>query len=144
MQTNLNFWNPWNEVNALQQEMGRLFGRRWDNGTGASLYPAVNLWGDDTSVVLTAELPGFDPQELDITVQRNSITLKGERKPDEPKEGETYYRHERPAKAFSRTLELPVEVDPQSADASYEKGVLTLRLSRPETHQPHKVAVKAG
>jgi HSP20 family protein len=137
-------WNPWQELNQIQQEMSQLFGRRTSAGNHVSVYPPVNLWSDEASLVLTAELPGIDPEKLDLTVNRNTITFSGTREFTQPQEGETYYRQERSADAFSRTLELPFEVDPQSADATYEKGVLTLRLARPASHQPQKVQVKAS
>ena len=142
MQSSINTWNPWQELDQIQQEMGRLFGRRRPSAPVG--YPAVNLWADDTSLVLTAELPGLDPEQLDVTVNRNTITLSGKREADKPQEGQTYYRRERPAFSFSRTLELPIEVDPQSAEADYAKGVLTVRLSRPAAHQPKKVTVKSA
>jgi HSP20 family protein len=139
----MNHWNPWQELDQIQKEMNRLFGRRLGQPSAAVGYPAVNLWADDRSVVLTAEIPGMKPEDLDITVNRNSIVLSGSREIPKPQEGETWYRKERPAASFTRTLELPIEVDPQSAEADYSKGVLTLRLSRPAAHQPKRVTVKA-
>lgn len=137
-------WNPWQEIDQIQEEMSRLFGRRNGAGQFARVYPAVNVWSDDASVVLTAEIPGFEPEQLDLTVNNNTITLAGKREPVKPQEGETFYRQERPAESFTRTLELPFDVDPESADANYEKGVLTVRLTRPATHQPKKVQVKTS
>jgi len=137
-------WNPWQELDQIHQEMSRLFGRQNTNGNHVRVYPPVNLWADDASLVLTAEIPGVEPEKLDLTVNRSTITLSGTREFAGPQEGETYYRQERSAESFSRTLELPFEVDPQSADATYEKGVLTLRLSRPASHQPQKIQVKAS
>jgi HSP20 family protein len=124
-------WNPWQELDQIQQEMSRMFGRRTGRHSAPVGYPAVNLWADETQVVLTAEIPGLDPEQLDVTVNRNTIVLSGHREAGQPKEGETYFRRERSAASFSRTLELPIEVDPQSAEAEYAKGVLTLRIARP-------------
>ena len=143
MQNLINKWNPWQELDQIQQEMSRMFGRRIAKPSVPVGYPAVNLWADDASLVLTAEIPGMNPEQLDVAVNRNSIVLSGTRESGKLQEGETYYRQERPKASFTRTLELPVEVDPQSAEAEYAKGVLTLRLSRPAAHQPKKVAVKA-
>lgn len=141
MQSLIN-WNPWQELDQIQKEMNRLFGRR--RGFEAARYPAVNLWADDKSLVLTAEIPGLDPEQIDLNVNRDSITLSVNRQPETPQEGQTYYRRERPSASFSRTLELPIEVDPTSADAEYVKGVLTVRLARPTAHQPKKVTVKSA
>lgn len=143
MKPTVNLWNPWQELDQIHQEMSRLFGRRQAVSKRASAFPALNVWADDSSLVLTAEIPGMDPDQIDVTVQRKSVTLSGKRDLGEVKEGETVYRQERFSDSFSRTLELPIEVDPQSAEADYQKGVLTLRLSLPATHQPQKVTVKA-
>lgn len=143
MKATMNLWNPWQELDQIHQEMSRLFGRRQTGANRQTPFPAVNVWADDASIVLTAEIPGMDPEQIDVTVQRNSITLSGKRDLGTVKEGETVYRRERFSDSFSRTLELPIEVDPQSAEAEYEKGVLTLRLSRPAAHQPQKVTVKS-
>lgn len=143
MQNLKNSWNPWRELDQIENEMNRLFGRRLGKPSVPAGYPAVNLWADDQSVVLTAEVPGFSPEQLDITVNRNTIVLSGTRETAKPQTGETYYRKERPSASFTRTLELPFEVDPESAEADYSKGVLTVRLSRPAAHQPKKVSVKA-
>lgn len=144
MRTLMNVWNPWQEFDQIQEDMSRLFGRRNLVPEISSRFPAVNLWSDDSSLVLKAEIPGIDPEKLDVTVNRNTITLSGTREIGKPQEGETYFRQERPADSFSRTLELPFEVDPQSAEANYEKGVLTLRLARPAAHQPQKIKIKAS
>lgn len=143
MQNLINHWNPWQELDQIQKEMSRLFGRRMAQPSVPVGYPAVNLWADDHSLVLTAEIPGLNPDEIDITVNRNTIILSGKRDSGQPKEGETYYRKERPSASFARTIELPSEVDPDSAEADYSQGVLTLRLSRPAAHLPKKVTVKA-
>jgi len=143
MKATMNLWNPWQELDQIHQEMSRLFGRRQTASKQPTQFPAVNVWADDASLVLTAEIPGMDPEQIDVTVHPNSITLSGQRVLGEVKEGETVYRKERFSDSFSRTLELPIEVDPQSAEADYQKGVLTLRLSRPTAHQPQKVTVKA-
>ena len=144
MQNIMNKCNPWRELDQIQQEMNRMFGRRPAKPSAPVGYPAVNLWADDSSVVLTAEIPGMEPDQLDITVNRTTIVLSGKREPVKPQEGETYFRQERPSTSFTRTLELPIEVEPQSAEAEYAKGVLTLRLARPAAQQPQKVTVKAG
>lgn len=136
-------WNPWKDLERLQSDVNRLFGgdRMWDR---TRAYPAVNLHQGENEIVLTAELPGLNPDALDITVNPQSVTLKADRKPVELKEGESWSRKERPDVSVNRTVELPFAVDPQSAEANYEKGVLTIRLHRPKEHRPNKVQVRAG
>ena len=84
MRALLNPWNPWQELDQIQHEMGRLFGRRMGNASPRPAFPAVNVWGDESSLVLTAEIPGVDPEKLDITVNRNTIVLGGTREVRRP------------------------------------------------------------
>ena len=138
-------WNPCRELDQMQQEVGRLLGSRFSPIIPRpAVYPTVNLWGNESELALTAEIPGLNPEDLDVTVNRDKVTLKGHRETNRLEEGESLHRQERQTRAFARAVELPFEVDPQSAEATYEKGVLTLRLKRPEEHKPLKVAVKAN
>lgn len=134
-------WNPLQEIDAFSRQVNRLFG-----GTPFRMpnHPAVNVSVGDDNVVLTAELPGFDPERFDISIVRNTVTLKGERASHELGEGETWVRRERSVDSFERTVKLPFEVDAESADASYEHGVLRLVLNRPEEHKPRKISVRAN
>lgn len=137
-------WNPWKDLERLQADFGRLFSgdvATWDR---TRAYPAVNVHQSADGAIVTAEIPGLDADALDITVNPQSVTLRAERKPVTLAEGESWSRKERPDASFSRTVDLPFPVDPQSAEASYEKGVLTLRLHRPKEHRPNKVTVRAG
>lgn len=132
-------WSPWDEIRNLRRELNRLFA-----GFGsrpAVEYPAVSVWSNDQSVVVTAEIPGIDPKDLDVTVMGNTLTLRGRRMPDELKEGETYHRQERGYGQFVRTLQLPHEVDADKVEAAYEKGILRLTLPRAAQDQPRKIQV---
>jgi HSP20 family protein len=132
-------------LDQLRREVNRVFSD-WPRLTfGAETeYPAINAWHNENSLKLAAEVPGLDPQALDLTVTANSVTLRGEHQAETLAEGATYYRRERPSKSFSRTIELPFEVDPQQAQASYEHGVLTLTLQRPEEQKPRKITVNVN
>jgi HSP20 family protein len=135
-------WDPWQELADLQRQMNRLFSSRWPVRREA--FPPVNLRAGDDGLVLTAEIPGVNPDELDVTIQRDLVTVRGRREAEPLEDGETYTRRERFTEPFSRTVELPFEVDPQQADAHYAHGVLTLKLSRPAEHKPTRVSVKTG
>lgn len=137
-----NQWSPFTEMNRLQGELNRMFGRR-PEAARRNRRPAVNVWQGDDRIVLSADLPGFEPDDIDITVTRNAVTLRGGSTDVELQEGQEWHRRERSAEAFERTIELPFEVDPDKTDAGYEKGVLTLELHRPEEHKPKKVQIKA-
>lgn len=144
MQQTMRRWDPWREFNQLQGEVNRLFQRHWGAAPGRSEYPAINLWHNAESVVLVSEIPGINPDELDVMVHGDTVTIRGKRTAEPLKEGETYLRRERPSAEFTRVVELPFEVDSQQTEATCKDGVLTLTLHRPEEHRPRKVAVRRG
>ena len=138
-------WNPFRDLSQLQHEFHRVV-----SGFGGPFadmqhdYPTVNLHTSENSVVLTAELPGLDPEKLDVNVTRDTVTLRGEHVEEHVTEGETYHRRERKTGAFSRTITLPCEVDLSATEATYQQGVLRVKLGRPEVQKPHKVSVKVS
>jgi HSP20 family protein len=138
-------WDPWREIGQLQNEMSRILaGARAQDGFGRHEFPPVNLYVNDQDLLLTLEVPGIDPSKVDVTVTGDSIAIRGERPAEAVKPGENFHRGERPAGKFSREVQLPFEVDPSKTEAAYEKGVLTVRLARPESLKPRKVTVKSA
>lgn len=135
------FLDPWRQLARLEQDLGRAFSQSASNG--GREYPAVNVFVRDADVVVTTELPGIDAEKLDITVMGDTVTLRGERAAEQPQNGEAFHRRERPAGTFARTVQLPFEVDASQTEAQYEKGVLRLKFTRPESTRPKKVTVKA-
>lgn len=140
------FVSPWREMERLQREMNRLFS---DASTGfgprvSPSYPAINVWTNDEGVVVTAELPGVNPDEIDISVVGDTLTLKGARQPVELKEGEKFHRQERRFGSFTRTFQLPFQVEADEVEAVFEKGVLHVSLPRAEVDKPKKIAIKAA
>jgi len=133
-------WEPWGELRRLQRDMNRLFGGA--RALTAREYPAVNLWRGDDDVVLTAEIPGVEAGDLDISVQDHTVTLRGTRKPDTLQEGETYHRQERGSGSFVRTVQLPFETDADKVEASLEKGILHLALPKNEVDKPKRIEIK--
>lgn len=138
-------WDPWRELDEIRNEMNRLFsGVRPSGGrTRPEEFPAINAWRSDHGLALTIELPGISPDQLEITVTANTLTVAGKPTVADEEAG-TYHRRERPTEPFSRTIELPFEVDPDSAEALYERGVLVLKLFRPQQQLPKKVTVKSA
>ncbi|MHC4715942.1 MAG: Hsp20/alpha crystallin family protein [Planctomycetota bacterium] len=133
-------WNPWRRLRELEHEMRRAF--REAERPRRGVYPPVNIWTSAEGAVVTAELPGVDPQDLEIEAVKNTLTLRGEIKVAEPAEGQVWHRRERPSGAFARTVELPFPIDPDSVEATCHDGVLEVRLQRPEEQKPRKIAVK--
>jgi len=143
------FWgqtSPWNEMERLRREMNRVFANL--SATSESRitpgYPAMNVWTNEDGAVVTAELPGIDPETLDIAVVKNTLTLSGEHKPLELEEGEVYHRRERGYGKFTRSFQLPFNVEGDIVEATYEKGVLNITLPRAEADKPRKITVKAA
>jgi len=134
--------DPFTEVQRLQREMNRLFSGATE--LYAHDFPAVNVWRGQDGAVVTAELPGIDPARLDISVAGDSLTLTGIRELEPLKEGENYHRQERTYGRFTRTLQLPFQVNAAKVEAKYEKGVLQITLPRVEEEKPKKIAIKVA
>jgi HSP20 family protein len=126
------------EFNRVQDEVNRLFGYRFAAGG-----LPVNLWADDHNLYVEADLPAMDPAKLDVAVtEGNKLTIQGERLAPTV-EGAVWVRQERPVGRFSREVVLPVLVDPDNVEATYEHGVLKLTLPKHEAAKPRKITVKA-
>jgi len=132
-------WDPLAELTHLQRALSSAFDSR---GARRQMeFPALNVAADDSEAVLTAELPGVDPADLEVTVHGAMVTIKGVRGAAPVAEGEQYHRRERETGAFSRSLELPYNLDPDKVQASLKHGVLTVVLPRAETDKPRKVQI---
>jgi len=138
-------WNPWRDMNRLRHEMDQLFNQDWTSGVRAAQFPPINVWQSETGLMLTAELPGLDPEQIDVSIEKDSVTLSGQRAQQQASaDDQNFVRRERWFEPFSRTMELPFDVDPNRCEASYEKGVLRVKIERAPEEQPKKLTVKAG
>lgn len=140
-------WEPAREMQTIQQEMNRLFGTLFDSpeGDGGNLrrwIPAMDLVEEGDHFVLRADLPGVREEDVNIEVEDNVLTISGERKSEQENRQEGYYRVERAVGRFSRSL--PEGVDPDSIQAQFENGVLTVRIPKPEERKPRRVAISVG
>lgn len=133
-------WNPWRRLRDLEQEMRRLFGE--SDRPRRGVFPPVNIWTNADGAVVTAELPGVDPKDMDIVAVGNTLTLGGQLGAPEFAEGSVWHRRERPSGKFSRSIELPFAIDPDSVEARCRDGVLEIRLQRPEQQKPRKITVQ--
>jgi len=132
--------DPYTQMRRLQGEMNRLF--QTTASQGGAGYPAMNVYASPDGVAITAEIPGVAEADLDISVHRDTVTLKGERKAEV--EGfKGYHRRERGSGSFMRTLSLPFNVDPDRVEAHYRNGVLHLSLHRPEEDKPKRITVNS-
>lgn len=124
----------------LQQEMNRLFSNIGQKSHQD--FPAVNIWEKDGTAVVTAELPGIDPEKIDISVSGDTLTIAGTMLTEILAQNEIYLRQERDIGSFKRNLQLPFQVDAQAVEASYKKGILMLTLPRIKEDLPKKIKIK--
>jgi HSP20 family protein len=143
-------WEPVRELNTLQNEMNRLFNTLFDapvpngNASVRRWIPAMDLVETDENFVLRADLPGVSESDVNIELEDNVLTVSGERKSEHEERKEGYYRVERAAGSFSRSLTLPEGVSPEAIKANFDKGVLEIRIPKPEERKPRKVAISVG
>jgi HSP20 family protein len=143
-------WEPVRELTSLQSEMNRLFNTFFDTptpgngGAGRRWIPAMDLVETDEHFVLKADLPGLTEDDVNIEVEDNVLTVSGERKAEHEDKREGYVRVERSYGAFRRSLTLPEGIDPEAVTASFDKGVLEVRIPKPEERKPRKVAIQVG
>jgi HSP20 family protein len=131
-----NFLEPWREVDRFNRSTFR------NLSPGRVEFPPVNLWKNEDTAVITTEIPGVDIEGVEISVSGRIISLRGERKREELKEGESYTRNERWYGEFSRTIELPFNVQVDKVSAKFSKGILYIELPRAEAEKPRKITVQ--
>jgi HSP20 family protein len=134
------------ELNRLQEEMNilfdRFFGEQRTPVRNAGVFPAVNVAQDADNVYITAELPGISGKDLDITVEEETVLIKGERRAEPEGDDVSYHRRERGEGKFSRTVTLPTRVVAESAAAETRDGILKLILPKAEEVKPKKIEIK--
>ena len=145
-------WEPAAELNTIQNEMNRLFNTFFDpsaptgrgNGTTRRWLPAMDLVETADHYLLRADLPGLSDGDVNIQLEDNVLTISGERKAEHDDRQEGYYRLERAFGAFSRSLTLPDGVDPDGVQAHFDRGVLDIRIPKPEQKKPKTVQITLG
>jgi len=123
---------------------GQRTGSDEDWGLGGSWAPAVDIFEHDGDIVLKAELPGVDPKDVDIRVENNVLSLRGERKVESEVKREQYHRVERAYGSFSRSFTLPSVVDTEKIKADYTDGVLKVTLPQKEEAKPKQISISLG
>jgi len=144
-------WEPFRDLVGLQERMNRLFDQSFrgisrgsaeeDWALGGSWAPVVDIFEHQGNIVLKAELPGVDPKDVDVRVENNVLTLRGERKLDTEVDKESYHRVERSYGAFSRSFTLPTVVDTEKIQAEYKDGVLRVTLPKREEAKPKQISI---
>jgi len=146
----MNVWSPFRHLSMLRNEIDRLFDSPLDALTSNSQQflngwlPTMDLYEDRDHLVLKAELPGMNKEDIDISLHGDVLTISGERKEEETLDKAETYRAERFLGRFQRTLTLPVAVDASKVQASYKDGILTVTLPKAEEAKPKQIQVSVS
>lgn len=139
------FRRPSSELDYLRRQMNELYDAITDGSVSmpsAGVFPLTNVTEDSSNYYVRAELPGIKSDELDIQVASDSISLSGERKISKESNGVKYHRREREAGKFSRSINLPGEIDINKVEAGLENGILTVTIPKAEVAKPRQITVK--
>ena len=143
-------WDSFRELSALQDRVNRLFQESSGGGSESSLLnsgafvPAVDVYEDEQGLRLKLEVPGIEEKELDIHIENNVLTVRGERKFEKEEKEENFHRIERRYGSFSRSFSLPNTVDQEKVSADYKNGVLTVMLAKRAEAKPKQIKVNVG
>ena len=138
-------WDPVRELDSFQTDMNRLFDGFFQGRNGGEGHrrwiPAMDLAETEDHLVLRADLPGMTEEDGEIEIQDGVLSVSGERKAEHEGGGEGYYRVERAFGRFSRSLSLPRGVDAGAVTAEFDRGVLEVRIPKPEERKPHRIQI---
>ena len=143
-------YDPFRDLRGLQDEMNRLFSSTFSRGGsdeqmfGGAWTPSVDIYENKDNIVLEAELPGMKPEDVEISIENNVLTIHGERKFEKKDENDNFHRVERSYGSFTRSFTLPPTVQSENANAEFENGVLRLTLAKREEAKPRRIEIKAG
>lgn len=142
-------WDPFRDLVSIQDELNRLFGRTFTGveptrPTAAGAWmPSMDVFETEDTIVATVELPGIDPEDVEVAVEDQTLTISGSRAFSSEVEEESFHRIERRYGSFSRAITLPQTADTERVEASFDKGVLTVKVPKVEKAKPKKIQIKA-
>ena len=143
-------WDPFREFNTLQDRMNRLFRDSYGNEgreeslTTSTFAPPVDVYEDEHNITLKIEVPGIEEKDIDVRLENNTLTVHGERKFEKEEKEENYRRVERQYGSFTRSFTLPNVVDAENVSATYDKGVLKIKLAKKAEAKPKQIKVNVG
>lgn len=144
-------WDVFKELDNLRREINeafrsegyaRPFGQTFVSPITTRRFPLVNFSEDEGHLFIEALIPGVDPKDIDLSVLRNTLTISGERKPFVEQEGQIVHRSELGSGRFSRTLELPTDINPDNIQARCRDGIMQITLAKAEHAKPKKIAIE--
>jgi HSP20 family protein len=142
-------WDPFRNIATLQEQVNRLFEdsffrSRADESSLAAWTPAVDIYEDGNQMVIKADLPEVNEKDIEVRLENNLLSIRGERKFEKKVSEENYLRVERAYGSFSRSFSLPSTVDAEHINAEYRNGVLTVTLPKREESKPRQIKVSSG
>ena len=143
-------WDPFRELNLITDRMNRLFQDtygtqgRGEEGITANFVPAVDIYEDEHNVTVKMEVPGIDQKDIDVRLENNTLTVRGERKFEKDEKEENFHRIERRYGSFYRSFALPNTLDAEKVSADYENGVLKIKLAKKAEAKPKQIKVNIG
>lgn len=141
----INRWEPFRSTSSLQEQVNRLFegtfSRKSDDSTLTAWAPAVDVYETENELVIKADLPDISEKDLDVRVENNMLTVRGERKFEQQVKEDSYLRMERAYGSFSRSFSLPNTVDTEAIQADYKNGALTVTLPKRAESKPKQVKI---
>jgi HSP20 family protein len=141
-------WEPFREIAALQNDMGRLMsaflGQANGETTGRPWVPAVDVWETEKELVYAFDLPGVPEDKISVEFDDGALTISGERERTDEVRDEGFYRYERRFGSFSRSVGLPQGVTEDDVKADYRDGVLEIKVTKPEAPKPRRIQVGGG
>jgi len=140
-------YNPFRELRSMQEQMNRLLDLAWNRESGEELregiwQPPVDIYEDEDSVVIKAEVPDIDQKDIEVRIEDNTLTLRGERKLDQSVRKDNYHRVERYYGPFQRSFSIPPTIDQEKVKASCDRGVLTVILPKRAEKKPKQINVE--
>ena len=148
--TVLTRWEPFRELQDRIDRMSRLFRESYrpegpeEALTTTSFAPPVDIYEDEHNITLKMEVPGIDEEDIDVRIENNTLTIRGERRFEKEEKEENFSRVERQYGSFTRSFTLPSSVETENIQASYDKGVLEIRLTKKAEARPKQIKVKVG
>lgn len=141
-------YNPLRELRGMQEQMNRLLNISWNHDLAGEdikeglWQPSVDIYETEDAIVIKAELPDVDQKDIEVRIEDNTLTLKGERKHEGEVKKENYHRIERYFGSFQRSFSLPTNIQQDNVSASCDKGVLTITLPKREDNKPKQIKVE--
>ncbi len=143
-------WDPFNDLVSIQDELNRLFGRTFTGtwpvhrSVRGSWMPALDVFETEDRVVAKMDLPGIDPNDVEVSVEDSTLTVSGKRELSSEVKEDDYHRIERRFGSFTRSIVLPQTADAEKVEAAFDKGVLTIEVGKTQKAKPKKIQVKTS